>query len=87
MEYNEIKMKNKNYLGENIRWKETFNPEFPLRAAHNGEELRLRLNDFPAEALYTLFVNNVEITDIDDLPANWTIKRTKQLASVNSTSD
>ncbi|HEY0460049.1 MAG TPA: hypothetical protein VGC97_13010 [Pyrinomonadaceae bacterium] len=80
-------MKSKDYLSENIRWKETFNPEFPLRAAHDGDELRLRLNDFPAEALYTLFVNDAEIMDIDDLPANWTIKRAQQFVSANSHSD
>jgi hypothetical protein len=78
-------MKSKDYLSEKIRWKESSNPEFPLRAVHDGDELRLRLNDFPAESLYTLFVNDIEIMDLEDLPENWTIKRqAKQFASVSS---
>jgi len=80
-------MKSKDYLSENIRWKETSNPSFPLRSAHSGDDLRLRLNDFPAESLYTLFVNGEEVIDIDDLPANWTIERIEQFVSVNSHSD
>lgn len=77
-------MKSKDYLSEKIRWKESFNPEFPFRAAHDGDELRLRLNDFPAEPLYTLLVNNEEVMDIDDLPANWTFKRTAKFVSVRT---
>ena len=80
-------MKNKDYLSEKIRWKETSNPEFPLRAAFEGDELRLRLNDFPLEPLYTLFINDEEVIDLDDLPANWTIKRVEQFVSVNSRGD
>lgn len=77
-------MKRKDYLSEKIRWKESSNPEFPLRATHDGDELRLRLNDFPAEPLYTLFAGNVEIMDLDDLPKNWTIKhKANQLVSVS----
>ena len=45
--------------------------EFPYKAVHNGDELILRLNDFPAEPLYTLFVNGEEIIDIEDFPENW----------------
>ena len=78
-------MKSKDYLSEKIRWKESSNPEFPLRTDHDGDQLQLRLNDFPAESLYTLFVNDREIMDLEDLPENWTIKRTaKQFASVSS---
>jgi hypothetical protein len=64
-------MKNKDYLSEKICWEEALNPEFPLKATHNGKKLRLRMNDFPAEPLYTLLVNDEEILDLDDLPANW----------------
>ncbi len=71
-------MKNKDYLSEKIRWNETSNVEFPLKAVYDGDKLLLRLNDFPAEPLYTLFVNGEEIMDIDDLSENWKIK--KQLA-------
>ncbi len=80
-------MKSKDYLSENLRWKETSNPNFPLRSAHGGDDLKLRLNDFPAESLYTLFVNGEEVMDIDDLPANWTIKLTEQFVSVKSHAD
>lgn len=80
-------MKSKDYLSEKIRWKETSNPTFPLRAAFEGDELRLRLNDFPLEPLYTLFINNEVVMNLDDLPANWTIKRKEQFVSVNSHAD
>lgn len=68
------KMKNKDYLSEKIRWYRTSDVRFPFEANHKGEELRLRLNDFPAEPLYTLFVNGEELTDIEDFPENWKVR-------------
>jgi hypothetical protein len=40
----------------------------------NGIKGELRLNDFPEEALYTLFFEDIE-WDFDDLPENWKIYR------------
>lgn len=69
------KMENKDYLREKIRWSETSDVEFPFKAVHDGDKLLLRLNDFPAEPLYTLFVNGEEIMDLDDFSNNWKIKK------------
>ena len=68
-------MKNNDYLSEKIRWSETFDVRFPFEAVYNGKKLLLRLNDFPAEPLYTLFVNGEEIMDIDDFSDSWRVKR------------
>ena len=37
-----------------------------------GHELRLAINDFPAEPLYTLFVDGEAVASFDDFPAHWT---------------
>jgi hypothetical protein len=37
-----------------------------------GHELRLAMNDFPAEPLYTLFVDGAAVASFDDFPAHWT---------------
>jgi hypothetical protein len=64
-------MKNRNYLNEEIAWNSTDNPEHPYRAFHEGKELFIRLNDFPAEQLYTLIADGREITNFDDWAAAW----------------
>ena len=38
---------------------------------HEGRTLRVRVNDFPAEPLYTLLVDGVEIEDLEDWPSRW----------------
>ena len=64
-------MKNRNYLNEKIAWYSTGNIEHPYRAFHEGQELLIRLNDFPAEHLYTLIADGREITNFDDWAAAW----------------
>ncbi|MEV6850402.1 hypothetical protein [Actinoplanes sp. NPDC051411] len=59
------------YAGEPIAWQRTADGEFPYRASHDGVDLRLRVNDFPAEPLYTLFVDYRPAFDLDDWPAPW----------------
>jgi diadenosine tetraphosphate (Ap4A) HIT family hydrolase len=66
-------MKKNNYSNENIRWNATNDPEYPFQAVYDGDELLIRLNDFPADALYTLIVNGEEVADFDDLAPNWTL--------------
>jgi hypothetical protein len=70
-EYIEVKMKNRNYLDEEIVWDFTEDPEKPYQANHDGKRLLIRLNDFPAEHLYTLFVDDQEIASFDDLAISW----------------
>ena len=55
-----------------IRWQATGDGEWPYRATVGGRDLVVRVNDFPAEPLYTLFVDEVDITDLEDWPAPWT---------------
>jgi len=43
-------------------------------AFYGGECIRLRMNDFPEEPLYTLFFG-AESIDIDDPPEVWAIPR------------
>ncbi len=64
-------MKNRNYLNEEIAWNLTDDPDLPYRAFHEGQELFVRLNDFPAEHLYTLIADGREITNFDDWTAVW----------------
>jgi len=41
-------------------------------AVVDGERWELRLNDFPAEPLYTLFIGGVESQSFSEFPACWT---------------
>ncbi|MSV34225.1 MAG: hypothetical protein EXQ47_01320 [Bryobacterales bacterium] len=43
----------------------------PFRAEVGADTWQLRLNDFPAEHLYTLLVNGSEIDGFDDWPKSW----------------
>ncbi len=66
------KMKNNKYFEEKIKWEKTDDAEYPYETEHKGELLKLRINDFPEEPLYTLFVNGEEVCDFDDWSENWT---------------
>jgi hypothetical protein len=58
-------------LSQPLAWRRTGQAEFPYAATVAGREWRLRLNDFPAEALYTLLIDGREAGDFDDWPAGW----------------
>ncbi len=45
--------------------------EVPYVTEHEGRTLRVRVNDFPAEPLYTLLVDGIEIEDLEDWPGRW----------------
>ncbi|ADP83073.1 hypothetical protein [Pseudofrankia inefficax] len=55
-----------------IAWSRTGNGEFPFRADHAGSELTIRVNDFPAEPLYTLLIDGRPGFDLEDWPSAWT---------------
>ena len=54
-----------------IAWAHTGDGDFPYRATVDGVELLLRVNDFPAEPLYSLLVNGQVAEDLEDWPAPW----------------
>ncbi len=54
-------------LNTPLSWARTGQGEFPYAA---GNWL-IRINDFPAEPMYTLLVDNREIGDFDDWPPCW----------------
>lgn len=54
-----------------IAWQRTTDGEYPYQATHDGVTLIVRVNDFPAEPLYTLLVDYRPVLDLDDWPAAW----------------
>ena len=65
-------MRKNKYFEEEIKWNKTGDAEYPYESKHKVESLTLRINDFPEESLYTLFVNGEEVCDFDDWSENWT---------------
>ena len=49
----------------------TTDGEGPYRASAEGHELAVRVNDFPAEPLYSLFVDDEHAADLEDWPPVW----------------
>jgi hypothetical protein len=39
----------------------------------NGNSIRIRMNDFPDEIMYSIFYKD-ETLDLDDLPDNWILQ-------------
>lgn len=54
-----------------VAWEHTGDGEFPYRAAVGGAKLVVRVNDFPAEPLYSLLVNGRAAADLEDWPERW----------------
>ncbi|WP_214110149.1 hypothetical protein [Acrocarpospora catenulata] len=54
-----------------VVWSHTGDGEFPYRAEAAGDELTIRVNDFPAEPPYTLIVNGRAHLDLEDWPPGW----------------
>jgi hypothetical protein len=54
-----------------IVWKHTGDAEFPYTAEAEGRRFTIRINDFPAEPLYTLLADSEELTDLEDWPPAW----------------
>lgn len=58
-------------LEQAIEWEATGDGEFPYAANLDGHRHTVRINDFPAEPLYTLLVEDQVLTDLDDWPTPW----------------
>jgi hypothetical protein len=54
-----------------IDWRHTGDGEVPYRADVGGWNLLIRVNDFPDQPLYTLFVDEIKISDLEDWPPAW----------------
>ena len=57
--------------GIEVVWHHAADLDHPYEAEVEGQRWRLRLNDFPAEPLYTLFVEGAAIEDVESWPAAW----------------
>lgn len=58
-------------MGQPIAWEATCDAEFPYAVVLDGTRHVLRVNDFPAEPLYTLLVEGQPIADLEDWPPTW----------------
>jgi hypothetical protein len=68
-----------------IVWEPTGDGEFPYRAVVDGNTFIIRVNDFPAEPLYTLLVNDDEVEDLEDWPSAWVRpERSRERAEVTT---
>ncbi|MCI5145728.1 MAG: hypothetical protein D3923_09395 [Candidatus Electrothrix sp. AR3] len=59
------------YFARNIVWRKTDDSEFPYVADGKHEQMKIRLNDFPAEPLYSLVINDAVFCDFDQWPPSW----------------
>ena len=55
-----------------LAWQPSGDGEFPYVATADARRLTIRVNDFPDKPMYTLLVDGVEATDLDDWPPTWT---------------
>jgi hypothetical protein len=68
-----------------VKWRrDTDDPEFLWNAEVGKETWRVRVNDFPKEHLYTLFVDGNELGSFDEWPQPWehgvgTMRSTRQV--------
>jgi hypothetical protein len=54
-----------------IQWEAGREGEFPYQVMIEGRHWEIRVNDFPAEPLYTLMIDGQEGFDLEDWPALW----------------
>lgn len=54
-----------------IAWQHSGDSEFPFAARYGELELNVRINDLPAEPLYTLIADGSDAAEFDDWPASW----------------
>ena len=54
-----------------IDWRRTGDGEVPYDAELDGRRWAIRINDFPAEPMYTLIVDGDEALTFDEWPVRW----------------
>ncbi len=52
-------------------WRRTASAEHPYEAEVDGHRWTVRVNDFPAEAMYTVLVDGEAVEDLEAWPATW----------------
>jgi hypothetical protein len=55
-----------------INWISSEDSPYCFYFIFEGEKISLRLNDFPAEPLCSLFYGD-QVVDLDDMPLQWTL--------------
>ena len=55
-----------------VTWQSANDSEYPYQAVVSGVTWQIRLNDFPAQPLYTLLIDGQHIGDVEEWPAAWT---------------
>jgi hypothetical protein len=58
-------------LARRVAWTPAGGGEIPYHAEIDGARWRIRINDFPAEPLYTLLIGESEIGHFDEWPKAW----------------
>lgn len=61
-----------------VVWKHTGDAEFPFTADVRSRRFTIRINDFPAEPMYTLLAEGKELEDLDDWPSKWVMPEPAQ---------
>lgn len=56
-------------LNDEISWKKDSGDEFVYTRV--DKNWKIKMNDFPEEVLYTLFVDGKPVLDFDDWPQHW----------------
>lgn len=54
-----------------VEWRRTASAETPYEADVDGHRWMLQVNDFPAQALYTLLVDGEPTCDLEAWPPAW----------------
>lgn len=54
-----------------VVWRRGASALLPYEADVEGQHWAVRVNDFPAEALYTLIINGEPAEDLEAWPAAW----------------
>jgi hypothetical protein len=54
-----------------VVWKHTGDAQVPYTADARSRRFTIRINDFPAEPMYTLIAEGRELQDLDDWPSAW----------------
>ncbi len=63
-----------------VTWSKTADALNPFEATVGADLWVIRLNDFPPEHPFTLFVNGVSVDDFDEWPDAWSLPDSVELA-------